>query len=111
MTFTLIVVLGVVVGALVSIGLRSLGAPTWVVALPWIAPVAGTLIWTLRSPAPAVLSDDDDESWSGYAIRFVMVGPDEPRPPAIRVLAALVFGAPIVWAFVVLTALELTGIF
>ncbi len=107
----LIVGLGIVVAVLVSIGLRAVGAPTWVVALPWLAPITGTLAWTLRSPTPAVLSDDDDESWSGYAIRSIMVGADERRPAAVRVLAALVFGAPIVWAFVVLTALELTGIF
>ncbi len=103
--------LGVVVAALVSVGLRSLAAPTWAVALPWVLPIVGTVVWTLRSPAPAVLSDDDDESWSGYAIRWAMVGADEPRPVGVRVVAALVFGAPIVWSFVVLTALELTGIF
>ena len=96
---------------LVSVGLRALGAPTWVVALPWLLPIVGMLIWTVRSPAPAVLSDDDDESWSGYAIRSIMVGAVERRPAPVRVLAALLFGAPVVWSFVVLTALELTGIF
>ncbi len=111
LTFALIVVLGLAVATLASVGLRALDAPAWVVALPWILPILGTVVWTLRGPRPALLSDDDDESWSGYAIRSVMVGADEPRSVGSRALMGLVFGAPIVWSFIILTALELTGLF
>ena len=109
-TVALIVLLGLAIVGAVTFVLRVLDAPDWVVALPWLLPIAGTVIWTLRSPTPAVLSDDDDESWSGYAIRWVLVGPDEPRPVAPRLIAAVLLGAPIVWSFVVLTAFELSGV-
>jgi hypothetical protein len=98
LTFAVIVVVGAVPMAVAMWVLAALGAPTWVASLPWVLPGAGALAWTLRRPAPAVATDDDDDSWPGYAIRWAMVGEDEPRPTAVRAVAATLFGAPIVWA-------------
>ncbi len=110
-TFALIVAAGLVIMVLVMVGIDRLGAPGWVVALPWIAPTAGMLAWALARPGPAVLSDDDDDSWTGFSIRSVMVGRDEARPRTLRVITGVLFGAPIVWSFVVLGIAELTGVF
>lgn len=86
------------------------GAPGWVLTLPWIFPTAGALVWTLTRPIVAGLTDDDDDSWFGYSIRWVLVGELEPRPVPIRVIAAALFGAPIVWALQLLGLLTITGI-
>ena len=110
-TFALIVAIGLVIMVLVMVGLDRLDAPGWVVALPWMVPTAGMLAWVLRRPGPAVLSNDDDDSWSGFAIRSVLVGRDTPRAAPLRVIATVLFGAPIVWSFVVLGILELAGAF
>ena len=109
-TVAIIVLLGLAIVGAVTLGLRALDAPGWVVAMPWLLPIAGTVTWTLVSPTAAVLSDDDDDSWTGYAIRWVLVGPDEPRSVPTRLIAAVLLGAPIVWSFVVLTVVELSGI-
>lgn len=110
-TFAVLVAVGLGVMLLVMLGLDRLGAPGWVVALPWIVPTAAAMIWSMGRPAPAVLTDDDDDSWIGYAIRLVMVGDGEPRARPARAVAAAVFGAPVGWAFVVFGLLELIGIF
>ena len=67
-------------------------------------------MWTLTRPTVSGLSDDDDDSWFGYSIRWVLVGELEPRPTPVRVVAAVVFGAPVVWAVLVAGVLTLVGI-
>jgi hypothetical protein len=91
--------------------LDRLGAPGWVVALPWVAPTVGALAWTLLRPTPAVATDDDDDSWVGYALRYVMAGEDTPRAAPARVVAAIVLGAPVVWALGMFWLLTLAGLF
>ena len=110
-TFALIVIAGAALMAALMWLLDRLGSPTWLVVLPWMAPTLGALAWTLLRPSPAIATDDDDDSWVGYAIRFVLVGDDTPRSAPIRVLAALLFGAPIVWALIVSGLATLTGLF
>lgn len=110
-TFALLVTFGAGVLILVMAGLRRLDAPGWVVALPWIAPTVGMSVWSLARPTPAVMSDDDDDSWVGYVIRLVMVGSERPRQRAVRLITAVLFGAPLGWAFAVFLLIELTGIF
>lgn len=110
-TFALLVTFGAGVLILVTAGLRRLDAPGWVVALPWIAPTVGMSVWSLARPTPAVMSDDDDDSWVGYVIRLVMVGSERPRQRAVRLITAVLFGAPLGWAFAVFLLIELTGIF
>lgn len=90
--------------------LDRLGAPGWVTALPWIVPTVAVAVWALGRPVAAVLSDDDDESWSGYSVRLVMIGADVPRGRPARAATATVFGAPLGWALAVLFLIELTGI-
>ena len=90
--------------------LRWFDAPGWVTTLPWVVPTAGTLVWTIVRPSVSGLTDDDDDSWFGYTIRWVLVGELEPRPAPVRVLAAIVFGAPVVWALLISGLLTLTGI-
>jgi hypothetical protein len=108
-TFALIVIVGLSIMVLVMVGLDRLGAPGWVVALPWIVPTAAVLAWAVGRPGPAVLTDDDDDTWTGFAIRTVMVGGDEARPRPLRVITAVLFGAPVAWSFIVLVAAELVG--
>lgn len=91
--------------------LRLFEPPQWVVLLPWLAPTAGMLYWTVVRPTPAIVSDDDDDSWIGYSMRLVLFGADTPQALPIRLVAALVLGAAVVWAFIVFTILELAGIF
>lgn len=87
-----------------------LGAPGWVVALPWLAPTAGAALWALGRPTPAILTDDDDDSWVGYSIRLVMIGSQEPRPRTVRAVLAVLFGAPVVAALTLFFLIELTGL-
>lgn len=104
----------VMVGGAVLVGAASLlawtGAPGWLVAAPWWVPTAATVVWTLVHPTVAGLSDDDDDSWFGYSIRWVLVGEHEARRAPVRVVAAAVFGAPVVWAVAVAGLLTLVGI-
>jgi hypothetical protein len=108
-TFVLILVVGLSIMALVMVGLDRLGAPGWVVALPWIAPTVAVLAWSLGRPGPAVLTDDDDDTWTGFAIRSVMVGREQARPRPLRVVTAVLFGAPIIWSFIVFGIADLVG--
>ena len=88
-----------------------LDAPRWVVIMPWLLPTAGALIWTLARPTAAAVTDDDDDSWIGYSIRWALVGETRPRRASVRVVIAIVIGAPIVWAVVLSGLLSLTGMF
>ncbi len=110
-TFLMITAVGVAVMLGVVWVLGALGAPTWVQWLPWTLPTIGTIVWTVLRPTAAVVSDDDDDSWVGYSMRLVLFGADVPQALPIRLIAALLLGAPVVWAFVVFTILELAGIF
>ena len=110
-TFAAVVIIGAVLMALPMWLLDSLEAPGWLFLLPWWLPTLGTVIWTLRSPAPAIVTDDDDDSWAIYSIRFVLVGAGEPRPTPIRVIAATLLGAPVCWALVLFGGLILLGVF
>ncbi len=110
-TFLLIGAVGLVVMFAVMTGLRALGSPDWLVAAPWWMPTLGMVVWTVVRPTPAIVSDDDDDSWVGYSMRLVLYGADVPQALPIRVIAALLLGALVVWAFVVFTIFELLGIF
>lgn len=109
-TFTIILALGATIMWAVIRALGWLGASGWVAALPWLVPTIGALVWTLGRPEPAIVTDDDDDSWAGYAIRFVMVGSELPRPRPARALAAVVFGAAVVWSLSLLFLVELLGL-
>jgi hypothetical protein len=112
MTTLIVVAVGLVLLALAMQLLEWLGAPGWIVVLPWLVPTAGTLGWNVLRPSPAVLTDDDDDSWIGYSLRCALAGPAErPHPAPLRAVAAVLLGAPIVWAFVVFGLLQLTGVF
>ena len=110
-TFALLIAFGGVVMVLAMTGLDRLNAPGWVVWMPWLAPTVGSLFWALGRPSAAILSDDDDDGWTGYSVRFVIIGSDLPRPRPLRAIASVLFGAPLAWAFGVLFLLELAGIF
>ena len=109
-TFAVIVALGTATLVAAMWLLTWIGAPSWVVAAPWWLPTAGVLVWTLARPAVSGLSDDDDDSWFGYSIRWALVGELAARPAPARIVAAVLTGAPVVWAIVVFGLLTLTGI-
>lgn len=110
-SLVLIAVVGAGLMALAMWSLGALGSPRWLVLLPWWLPTLGTVAWTLRGPAPAIATDDDDDSWAVYAIRFVLVGADEPRPAPARLIAAVLVGAPVCWALLLFGIVTLAGVF
>lgn len=109
---TFCVIVGV--GAAITIATmwlsNRLGAPGWFVFLVWFVPTAVVVVWVLARPRPAVPTDSDDDSWSGYAISYALVGEMEPRPAPARLVAAVVFGAPVGWAIVLLGVAALLGL-
>lgn len=109
-TFVVVVAVGVALLTAVMWGLAALGAPPSIVVLPWLVPTAAVLLWTVLRGTPARLSDDDDDTWFGYAIRWALVGEAERRPVAVRVVVALLVGAPVGWALLVVAALIVLGI-
>jgi hypothetical protein len=109
-TFLVVVGVGSAMTWAAIAGLRWLGAPGWVAALPWIAPTVGALAWALGRPTPAILTDDDDDSWAGYAVRFVMIGDGTRRSAPVRAVTTVVVGAPVVWALVVFGLATLVGL-
>ena len=94
----------------VMVVLAWIGAPTWLVVTPWLVPTIAAIGWALGRPRPAVATDDDDDSWVGFAIQYVIVGEDEPRPAPLRAIAALLFGAPVMWSVGVFGVSILVGL-
>ena len=109
-TFAAIAAIGAGLMALPMWLLSAAGASGWLVLLPWWLPTLGAVVWTLREPAPAIASDDDDDSWALYSIRLVLVGAKEPRPLPLRVLAAVLLGAPACWALLLVGFLVVLGV-
>ncbi len=110
-TFAFIVVSGAVVMGGVIWLLLWIGAPAWLAWSLWAIPTIGVMTWALLRPRPAVATDDDDDGWTTYAIQFAIVGEDAPRPAAVRAIAALLFGAPVVWSLTVFGLSTLVGLF
>ena len=110
-TFGLIVAVGAALVWLAVWFLRWLDAPTWVALLPWAAPTVSAIAWTLVRPRAAEVTDDDDDSWFGYSIRWALVGEEQPRPAPTRIVSALLFGAPVAWSVMVSGLLTLVGVF
>jgi hypothetical protein len=111
-TVALIVLVGLaIMGPLIRL-LASADAPGVVVLLPWLVPTVAMLVWVVSGAEPAIATaDDDEQSWPGYAIRFVLVGEDEPRPVPARVAAAVVLGGPIGWPVLLVGCATLLGLF
>jgi hypothetical protein len=107
-------------GAIVMVGLvplcgsgwvlDRLGAPLWLVTAAWWVPMVGVAAWTLGWPTPAAVTDDDDDSWPGYSIRWALVGEDEARPVPVRLTAVAVFGAPVGWSVALSGIATVTGL-
>lgn len=110
LTFALIVAVGATVMWALLWSFDRLDAPGWIVTLTWAIPTAGVLLWTLIRPSPAELTDDDDDSWFGYTIRWALVGELEPRAVPLRIVVALIVGAPVGWALVLVALLTIAGI-
>ena len=109
-TFAVIAGTGAVLLGGVIVVLAWIGAPAWLVVLPWAVPTVFAVAWSVLRPRPAVATDDDDDSWAGYAIQHVIIGEDETRPTPVRMIAALVFGAPVMWSLGVFGMSILVGL-
>lgn len=109
-TLGVIVIVGVVAMWACAWSLAWLGATGSVLTLVWAVPTACVVLWTLVRPTVAELTDDDDDSWFGYTIRWALVGEIDCRPAPVRVLVAVVLGAPVGWALVVFALLTVSGI-
>lgn len=90
--------------------LAWIGAPEWLRVAMWLVPTIGVVGWALLRPRPAVATDDDD-AWTTYSIQYVIVGEDRPRPAPLRLIAATVFGAPVLWSLFVFGLSTLVGLF
>ena len=109
-TFVIIVGFGALPLALAIWLLDRMGAPILLTTMPWWLPTACVVAWTLVRPSPAVATDDDDDAWPAYAIRYVLVGDTTPGATVVRVLAAVVFGGPVGWSVLVIGSLALIGL-
>ena len=110
LTFVVIAGTGTVLLGGVMVLLAWIGAPTWLVVTPWLVPTVVAIGWALGRPRPAVATDDDDDSWTAFAIQYVVVGEDEPRRAPARAFAALLFGAPVMWSLWVFGLSVLVGL-
>ena len=108
-TFATVFVVGIVSMALAMWLLSSVDAPGWLTVAPWWLAVLAVLVWTLMRPAPAVTSSDD-VAWITYAVLYVLVGPDEPRPTPARVTIAVVLGGPTAWGLLIVWLLAAVGL-
>ncbi len=109
-TFVLLGAAGTGLMALVIAALRALDAPSGVASAPWWLPTLLALGWTLHHPKPGEVTEDGDDSWLVLSIRATMVGIGTARPRPLRVITAVVFGAPVAWGLVVVAVLVLAGI-
>lgn len=109
-TFAIVVGVGLALVVAITSALDSLGAGPLLVVMPWLAPTVAVVVWTLVRPSVARVTDDDDDTWFGYAIRWVLVGEDEPRSASVRLVAALLFGGPVGWSLLVVALLTVLGL-
>lgn len=110
-TFALVVAVGsIVMGGTIWL-LVWIGAPAWIPWSLWLVPTVAVVAWAAIAPRPAVVSDDDDEAWTTFAIQFVFVGESTARPAPVRVVSALIFGAPVIWSLTVFGLSTLVGVF
>lgn len=107
----MIVAVGWAVLWLVIVLIDYADLPGWLVHAAWIVPTLGTLVWAVLRPSPATASEDEEQPWSDYAVRAVMVGVGEPRPVATRVVTGIAFGAALVVYLLITVALEAIGVF
>lgn len=111
LTFALIVLLGVAVMAGMWWLESAAGLSTFVQVQVWLVPTAIVLVWTIAHPSVAESSDErDHQTWPGFAIRYGLAGEDQLRPLPVRVAVAVVFGAPVGWALVIVGILTLLGV-
>ena len=90
--------------------LARLGVPGGVLVTVWALPTVAVTLWTVVRPTPADLTDDDDDSWFGYATRWLLVGELVRRPAPVRIAVAVVLGAPLGWAIALGVVLTLLGV-
>ena len=111
LTFAVIVAIGAAVMAGLWWIAGAAGAPGVIQALVWLVPTAAVLVWTVTAPRVAESTDHNDtQTWPGFTIRYGLVGEDQARPVPARIACAVVFGAPVGWALVVIGLLGLLGL-
>lgn len=108
-TFAVLFVAGSIAMALVMLLLSVADAPGWLLTAPWWLPTLGVMAWTIARPRPAVATNDD-EAWVTFAVLFVLVGPERPRPSPARIVAAVLLGGPTVWALMIIWILAILGL-
>lgn len=91
--------------------LRTLDVPGSLVHLTWIVPTLGVVAWALWNPSPATASEHEAQPWSDYAVRAVMVGVEQARPVPVRLMTAVLFGAPLAVYLLLTVVLEALGLF
>ena len=109
-TFGLVILVGGVVLWFAIVLLDYADAPGWVTVAGWMALTFGVLGWALRTNVAAIASDYEDQAWSEYAVRAVMVGREQPRSASSRMITAVLFGAPLAVGLPLLVLLAAVGV-
>ncbi len=109
-TFGLVIMAGGVVLWFAIVLLDYADAPGWLIVAGWMALTFAVLGWALRTDVAAIASDYEDQAWSEYAVRAVMVGRDQPRSSSARMITAVVFGAPLAVGLPLLVLLAAVGV-
>jgi len=111
MTFSVIVVVGVAVLVGVWLLADAMGLLGFVQMQAWLVPTIAVLVWTVAAPSVAESTDHNDtQTWPGFAIRYGLVGEDEARPLPARIALAVLFGAPVGWALIIISILGIIGL-
>lgn len=109
-TFGVVILAGSVVLWIVFAVLGAVGMPDGLVVLVWVALTSAVVAWALRTTTPALASDYEEQAWSEYAVRAVMIGREQPRQRAARVITAALFGAPLAVGVPLLFLLAVVGV-
>lgn len=109
-TFGIVLLAGGVVLWLALALLGSIGADDGFVVIVWLGLTLAVLAWALRTSTPAMASDYEDQAWSEYAVRAVMIGREQRRQRAARVITAVLFGAPLAVGVPLLFLLAVIGV-
>ena len=111
LTFAFLVIIGTTLMAAVWWTFSLVFVSAITVILVWLVPTVAVLTWVAFRPDPAETDDDnDDQTWPGFAIRYVLVGEDTPRPLPHRIVAAVVFGAPTGWCLLFVGCVSVLGL-
>jgi hypothetical protein len=85
----------------------GLGLGGWA-ALLWVVPTLAVTWRAVRSRKPALVEDED--TWTEYVLRAVLIGSGRVRPVGVRLVTGLVLGGPLAVFVVVAVVVEFVAL-